>query len=355
MIAILQPLITHYREEFFVKLTEFLDCMLYCYLSNNEGMKRNFKISTISTKDIQLYSFGSFSWYNPFVLLKNKAETFVLMLDFKHIATWFLLLTKFIHKRKVILWGQGISIKRFLQDEKKTFLPLKYFLSLSDGVWFYTENELNMWRQRIPKLNAVALNNTISGIDNILNIPEISQTEKQILKEKYGIKEEVVFIFCARFKANRRIDLLLQAIEKLDNKKFGFIIIGGGDYKPNFSEYPNIYDFGGVYDFKNKTDLFQIADIYFQPAWLGLSVVEAMAYGKPVFSFKRSEKVLQCVEYYYVKDNYNGKIFDEISNFLDYIYRLDFSEIQTMGKNAKAFAKENLLIENMLKNAVSIL
>lgn len=355
MIAILQPHIPHYREDFFAQLAEKVGCAIFCYNSEGEVKKQNFKEAVIFTKHINLRTIGNFSYYNPFVLLKGKSDTLVLMLDFKHISTWLLLLTKFIHKRKIILWGQGISIRRFLKDEKETFLLLKYFLSLADAAWFYTENELNMWKKRLPKLIAVSLNNTISGIDNILSIPVIDKTEKQALKEKYNIIEEIVFIFCARFTQNRRIDLLLQVMEKLDNKKFGFIIIGAGGDKPDFSKYKNVYDFGGVYDFEKKTDLFQIADIYFQPAWLGLSVVEAMAYGKPVFSFKRSGKILQCVEYYYVKENYTGKTFDEITSFLEYICNFNFSEIQTMSKNAKKYVTENLLMENMITQAISIL
>jgi len=354
-LTILQPHIPHYREEFFAKLSDKFSCRIFCYNQSEDVAQQNFKESNIKTNFLKSFSFGSLFFYNPVPFLKNNSETMVLMIDFKHITTWFLLLTKFIHRKKIILWGQGISIPRFLKDEKKTLLPVKWLLSLADGVWFYTENELQIWKKRLPKLNAVSLNNTIGNIDKILNISAISLSEKQQLKEKYGISQEIVFIYCARFTADRRIDLMLKAIENLDTEKFGFIIIGAGNDKPDFSAYKNVYDFGSVYDFSTKTEIFQCADIYFQPAWVGLSIVEAMAYGKPIFTFKRTDKVLQCVEYHYINNNFNGKIFVNTSDFTAFFDNFNELEIKTLSQNAKDFVQKNLSMQNMAEKAISIL
>jgi glycosyltransferase involved in cell wall biosynthesis len=354
-ITILQPHIPHYREEFFARLAEKFSCEIFCYNKKADVEKDNFKESNIKTNFIKSFSLGRLFFYNPMPFFRNDSDILILMIDFKHITTWFLLLTKLFHRKKIILWGQGISIKRFFTDEKKTFLPVKWFLSLSDGVWFYTENELKMWKKCLPKLNAVALNNTISEIDKILNVPEISIEEKQRLKEKYSISQEFIFIYCARFTASRRIDLMLEIIEKLDKEKFGFIIIGDGKEKPSFDLYKNVYDFGSMYDFNIKTELFALSDIYFQPVWVGLSIVEAMAYGKPVFTFKRSPDILQCVEYFYILNDYNGKIFDNTNELVEYLNNYSKQQIKILSQNAKTFAQKSLSMQSMVENAISIL
>ena len=199
----------------------------------------------------------------------------------------------------------------------------------------------------------VALHNTLTGVDDMVRyVPKVSVEE---LKEKYGIYQKVVFIFCARFTANRRVDLLLETINHLDSNKYGFVIIGAGDSKPDFSNFDNVYDFGAVYDTAVKQELFALADIYFQPGWVGLSIVEAMAYGKPIFTFERSSETLQCVEYSYIHNGENGLVFKNIDDCIDKIKLLSDNDIKRMGDNARNYVAKHLTIEQMVDNAVRVI
>jgi glycosyltransferase involved in cell wall biosynthesis len=354
-IIILQPHIPHYREEFFEMLSQKNGLKVYCYENDNNILQANFEKALFKTLPIKRFNLGPFMWYNPFKLVSKDSNTIVLMLDFKHLATWILLLTPLLHKKEIILWGQGISIRRYLKDERKPLFVVKWMMQLANGVWFYTEKEKELWQKWLPDVNAVALDNTISGLDRILEIPKKGIVEKEALKRKYNIEQPIVFVFCARFTENRRVDLLLEVIKKADKEKFAFIIIGEGVSKPSFEKFSNVYDFGRVYDFETKTALFSMADIYFQPAWLGLSIVEAMAYGLPVFSFKRSATVLQCVEYHYVREDFNGHLFSDCFEMIKYLENIKMPEISLMGDNAKDFVTNNLTMESMVKNALSIL
>lgn len=226
-------------------------------------------------------------------------------------------------------------------------------ISLADGVWFYTEAELKIWKQTFPELNAIALGNTISGIEDILSL---NDQNKIVLKEKYKIKQNIIFIFCARFNTpHRRLDLLLEIIERSDKAKYGFIIIGDGKLKPDFGAYSNVYDFGSIYDTQVKNELFIISDIYLQPGWVGLSIVEGMAYGKPVFTFRRTQDILQCVEYSYIIENFNGRMFSSVDEFNEGVESLDSQEIKRMGANAKQFVSTQLRMDLMVGNAASSL
>lgn len=224
-------------------------------------------------------------------------------------------------------------------------------ISLSDGVWFYTERELQLWRRQFPNKHMVALGNTISNINDILIKPSLPKDE---LRLKHSIRQRVVLIFCARFEnVYRRTDLLLDVIEHLDADQYGFVIIGGGAYKPDFSKYSNVYDYGAVYDQQVKDELFSLSDIYFQPGWVGLSVVEAMAYGKPVFTFRRSEDVKQCVEYSYIIDGHNGKIFENLTDCLSVLRTIGAAELDQMSHNAADYVRNNLTMDAMVQAAMS--
>lgn len=118
-------------------------------------------------------------------------------------------------------------MKRYLQEEKKQDWKLRLQIALSDGVWLYMEKEREMWQKVFPRKKIVALNNTLTGIEEMLSYE--SPLSKEALKVKYQIKERIILIFCARFESNyRRTDLLLETIRRLDKQKFGFVIIGAG-------------------------------------------------------------------------------------------------------------------------------
>ena len=360
-IVMLQPLIPHYRTEFFQKLKERCQiCDIFLYEDAKKTKSEGFKISDLAAKHVRNFTVKGVLFYNPFPFLKTDYETIVLMFQFFHVTTWILLLTKFIHRKKIVLWGPGISVKRYLKEEKKPDWRLKWQLALADGIWTYMEKEAEQWRKIFPNKPIIALNNTISGIDKI--VENHNQMDKTLLKSKYNIPEEIILMFCARFQSNnRRTDLLVETMQRLDSQKYGFIIIGDGDDKPDFSSFKNVHDFGAVYDDSKKSELFKIADLYYQPGWVGLSIVEAMAYGKPICTFKRTDETKQCVEYSYIHpnsletDTWNGMIFHSIEDALSKITSLSHEEIETMSNNSYKFAKEHLSVSNMVNRAISII
>lgn len=351
-IALVQSLVPHYRSEFLELLGKKAKLDVFTFNKNKDNSKLSFSSET-KYRHIKRIKVGPFLWFNPFTLLKKKYDTIVLMWHFGHISTWFLLLTKWIHRKNIILWGQGISVKRYLIEEKKPNRLLKWMLKLADGAWIYMDKEYEQWHKIYPNKPMIALQNSLSGVNEMLEYePEVTKEE---LKEKYNINQERIFIFSARFSHKfRRTDLLEEIISKLDKEKNGFIIIGDGQYKPDFSKYSNVYDFGALYDTTIKRELFSISDLYLQPGWVGLSIVEAMAYGCPICTFERSTETLQCVEYSYIKDGENGMIFKNMEDAITRLESLNYNQIVMMSANAKETAR-NSSPENMVKRAISIL
>ena len=355
-IAIFQILLPHYRTEFFNQIKEKCGS-LDLYTCEKNATKMGFKVE-LQSKHLSNIMCHGICIYNPLPLIKGKYDTIVLLWHFAHLTTWLVLFTKWFHKKKVILWGQGISVKRYLKEEKKADWKLSLMLKFADGAWLYTENEKIMWRNRYPRKQLVALGNTISGVSDILRVSArgLNKDEKIFLKNKYKIKQEIIFIFCARFESNnRRTDLLLESIRRLETSNVGFVIIGAGSDKPDFSTYSNVYDFGAVYDSDIKKELFGLADAYYQPGWVGLSIVEAMAYGKAILTYKRRADIMQCVEYGYLKDNYNALLFNNVDEFVSSTISRDKNDYILLGNNARQYVLDNLSMERMSNNAISIL
>ena len=359
----LQPFVPHYREEFFSLLGKTLrekgiagepvEQEIYTYERAKDVKSASFNMGHIACKHIPSKLIkGKLLLYNPLSLLAKDNRVLVLMLHFAHVGTWLLLLTKWLHHRKIILWGQGISVRRYLKEEKKPDWKLKAMIALADGVWLYMDKEREQWQKLFPDKPMAALHNTLTGVDEMAAYR--SDTDVDALRKKYKVTQDFVFIFCARFTADRRVDLLLETIRRLDARKYGFVIIGAGASKPDFSAFANVYDFGAVYDTSVKRELFALADAYFQPGWVGLSIVEAMAYGKPIFTFERSADTLQCVEYSYIRHGVNGMIFHDIGDCISGIEATPIEEVRRMGANARKYVAEHLSIEQMAANAMAV-
>jgi len=349
-IIFVQPLIPSYRDSFFKELRKRLNFDLYVYFSESYLRKNNFGLSIQPTRYIANIHIGNALILNVFSLIFGSHKIIVLCAEMKIVTNWLVLILARFAGKKVVLWGHGLDARFYNEQLKKMPFLRRLMYQLSDGAWFYTKNEQNIWKNILPSLKSIALGNTADVPYN--QIPS-SVSKKRSLKAEYGINTDFNFIFCARFNClHRRNDLLVQFIERLDKTRFGFIIIGEGYLKPDFSKYKNVYDFGELYDRKTKSDLFTVADAYFQPAWCGLSIVEAMAYGKPVLTFKRSKDIMQCVEYGYIQHGFNGLLFENMDELLDYVTQCRKDVLDQIGLHAKQYVKGHLTIENMVDNAV---
>lgn len=82
-------------------------------------------------------------------------------------------------------------MKRYLEEEHKPDWKLRWQMALADGVWLYMQRELEQWRKVFPNKKMAALDNTLSGVSDMLAY----NGDKLALKDKYGIKEKTILIF----------------------------------------------------------------------------------------------------------------------------------------------------------------
>ena len=222
-----------------------------------------------------------------------------------------------------------------------------YFLS--ESAIFYTEKEMRIYRKIFPNKKLSFLNNTIAINPNTIN-ESYQNYSKNYLKKKHKIKHKKIFISCYRYTNPNRNDYeLFKLIRKCcsQNLDVGFIIIGVGDMKPNFEGLNNVYDYGELYDDKIKLELFQLSDFYLQLGWTGLSIVEALAHKKPVVTLRRSKKIKQSVEYFYLQNKYNALILNNISDF-DNVLSLKQNDLDKLSENAFLTYSKELRMTNMI-------
>lgn len=328
-IAILQPQIPHYREEFFSGLSEELKFDLFSFKDSSIDRK-HLKEASIDYKSLRVITLWRFKLYNPFRFLL-KYDSIVIPGEISYLSNWILLFASFFSDKKIFIIGHGLNYKK----TKPLSLAYKLMYFFSSGAFFYTEKEMRIYRRIFPNKKFTFLNNTITVDVNKINESYKNYT-KDNLRKKYKIIHSKIFISCYRFtNPDREDEKLFKLIKEcqIKNLNVGFIIIGVGDLKPNFSDLKNVYDFGELYDSSIKLELFQLSDFYLQLGWTGLSIVEALAHKKPIVTLKRSSEIKQSVEYFYLRNKYNALILNSIDEF-DEILELSKNKLQVLSDNA---------------------
>jgi glycosyltransferase involved in cell wall biosynthesis len=349
-IAFVLTAVNYYRTPFFEKLKKRLSFDVYEFARDRSN---SIKKAHIGQHQLACLVFRGFRIYNFLNVILGGYRVIILSDEKRFLSNYIILLFSKLFGYKTVLWGHGFKVKNYLRESENPPAIRKLSYNLASLVWFYTEKEMAIWKRFYPNLNAVSLNNTL----DLSKLEKRKGLSRREAREKHHIFPGIVLIFCARFipENNRRIDVLLEVIEKLQRSRFSFIIIGDGPSKPDFTKFSNVREFGAVYNDNLKGELFDAADLYIQPGHLGLSCVEALAYGKPVVTLKRSLKTQQCVEYAYIIDAFNGLVCTDADDMINRIGSLTTEQIKLISVNATNYYKENLTMDYMVCTAADSL
>jgi glycosyltransferase involved in cell wall biosynthesis len=152
----------------------------------------------------------------------------------------------------------------------------------------------------------------------------------------------------------KRIDLLIEAVAILAGRHEGveLCIIGSGPEEPYLKELAQkktagaVKFLGGIYDPEQLAGEFMASGIYVLAGMGGLSINEAMAYGKPVICSR-----CDGTERDLVKDGFNGFFFKEgdVADLAAKIEVLldDPDLCRTMGENSLSIIEERINIESV--------
>ena len=349
-LLIIQPLIPHYRRSFFKKLAYKVDFLI---LTARSTKNRGFNIveDELPIQIVKRFNFGKLELFSVFKdIYKCKPQYIVSYAEVKQLTNFLLLFYRLFFNYKLYFWSQGFHFNKLNFVDRIRLVLFK----LSDGVIFYTKN-CYLEAQKYKLKKATYLNNTLD-IEHIFALDKNFVNSKTELKIELKINTAINGIFISRFTPVKAPKLLLEIMIEINksNPSIGFIIIGEGTDKPDFEEYPFIYDFGKVYEEELKTRLFRCSDFLLMPRWVGLSIVEAFAFGKPVFTLSKEIKGIDhSVEYSYITNNYNGFIADSKVELINKIISINEIELKKLQQNALQYCNANLKLDFMVGQFLS--
>ena len=239
----------------------------------------------------------------------------------------------------VIYWNFGINT--FNPDSSWKNYLYYHLHKIADGIILYSPNELKYIRNKNKRKTFIGY--------NTLNMTGLNRNEVRdgsTLKTDYGVKEKYIVLFVGRIIGVKNLDALLNCFR--NDKEIAVVVVGKG-IKPHqqrtIEDHSNFYYLGEVYAKHEIAKIFSSSDFFCIPGNLGLAIVEAFFWGKPVITLNG----YNSPEIYYLKHGQNGFIVKNENEMEETVRSAsaDKDLYNMLSKNAQKTADTDMHIDNM--------
>ena len=245
----------------------------------------------------------------------SKFDCIMILGEMNIISSWIVCLIAKIREKKIYMWSHGLyGNESFI----KKHIRLN-FLKLADVIFLY-ENRA----KKLLVKNGFD-ESTLDVVYNSLDF-EIHQKHYHKLKKENNTKVKKLFkdeslpiiLFIGRVTEKKKIDLLINAIEKLNQTKISYnlLVVGDGENLESYKDlgkknidngWLNFY--GRAYDIEETGKLIYNSDLCVSPGNIGLTAIHCLSYGTPVASHSNYNNQMPEVEA--IIDGENGFLFKE--------------------------------------------
>ena len=313
-VALVHNIIAPYRHPFFETLAKIVDLTVY-YCS----MQHHFRKWDLWPRDYD-YKFKllpriaiktpvrEFS-LNPTIIneiIKSKPHI-IIMGGYLDLTMWLVFAIAKLLRIPIIYWTEGVK-------EPKSILGM---MTRPLRMLFVKKTNAIVVPGRVSRSYVISLGASAekvfiapNAIDNELFI-ELSrnyQLDKEKLKDKLGLKNNVVILYVGRLVMEKGVTFLLEAYRKLKSEinDIALVIIGYGKlYKKllKLCQEKKVNDVtftGAIVNYKQLIKYYSMADIFVLPTledvW-GFAVNEAMVCGLPVISTRASQAAMEMISH----------------------------------------------------------
>lgn len=362
-VTIVQHRLLHYRTELFEKIKEKL---------NREGVTLNLVHGNASVTESKRKDEAKISWATPiknkFWTIKgvdiiwqklpndiNDCDLLILMQENRILSNYINILYRRITGKKVAYWGHGKN----LQSTNPNGLKEKWKKAWLNSVdyWFaYTVSTVKyLTSQNYPDERIVCLNNAVDV--NKFKCELANITDEQITNKMAELAIPIgsdVGVFCGSLYKEKRLELLLDAIDliKDEKPKFYVVVIGDGpsaNFLHKAAESRPWLKMVGVQKGVDKAIFYRFSSLMLNPGLVGLHILDSFCAGLPMIT---TNDALHSPEYDYLKNNHNGLVTDgNAKAYASAIINLLNKRDSLLSMKSAALAdSENYTVENMAEN-----
>ena len=292
-VALIAPILTHYRIRFYEKLSSQLEGRIIFYFQNkliNDGrpgktVNESEFYNTYSTRSISFASIKlSFSLDLIRKIRMGGSRTLILEGASSNLTSWYFIIFKKLLGLKIISWACGWhpDIKNPVISKLKTFLE-KSFFNKVDFIICYSTTAFEYFRKiGISTPMKIAYN----GIDTE-DYYEMSQTVIPFASAIKTKDKRMTFLYVGGLFKEKQVDLLIECFKILreDLPETCLWVIGDGPMRTELEMMADVNNTKDIIFFgrieKGVEQYFAAADFFVLPGVGGLALNQAMLWGTP--------------------------------------------------------------------------
>lgn len=266
------------------------------------GLEKSKKYSDLTEREIaELYN----AYLRETIRIVEEFKPDIIHVHHILINAWVADFIRGVYGIKYIITSHGSCLHAISQD-RRYFRKTREALRAADYITVVSGDTraklLKMFGQDLH-----AKTRTIVGGIRLSLFPEkIDQQELQTVATKLSLKGNKIVLFTGRLITEKGVEYIVKASSKIKGE---VIIAGEGPQKKKLEDLIKTLSLTNVhllghYDYTTLIKLYYLATVFISPAvWdepLGLTIIEAMAAGKPVVVTRKGGVTMA------VKDGYNG-------------------------------------------------
>ena len=282
------------------------------------------------------------------------AELVVIEQGNKHAVNYVLLAMSRLGRKRVAYWGHGYNhqarapgVSEWLK--RKLITQVDWWFAYTAGVGRYlTEHGVD------PEIITV-VQNTIDTRELAEAVRTQAANDRHATRRRLGIPEGArVGLFCGSLYADKKLELLIVAAERIRARRsdFELVIVGDGPARAQMraaaARLPFLHYVGPSFG-RDRAAYFAISDVFLNPGLVGLAIVDAFTVGLPMFT---TDVPIHSPEIEYLEPNVNGAMTAyDASAFASAICRVldDPGALARMREAARATAAR-LTMDHMIES-----
>lgn len=366
-VAITQRVLASYRKSFFDTFAALSGIKLYIAAGqpmDDEGVKTNNELQNAILSKVKNYYFnklplGHIYWQSDIIKWFVKIDPDILIIDgnARNISNWFAIIYMRSKNKPVLGWGLGILPND--NSKSKEWIRrniIKTYIKSMDGIIAYSTKAANDYMSLgINGKKVFIAKNVVDNYESEKYLAKLKINNDWLVNWKNSLFQNTqlpTIVFVGRLIKEKKVDLLINACIPLFNR-CQMLIVGDGPekklYETTYNIYKNKIKFVGHQTGESLAKCLISSDIFVLPGSGGLSIFQAMSYGKPVIvSFGDG------TEQDLVKEGENGLFFktNDVNDLRRKIeYLLNNPElIRKMGEASYYIVKNEINLDNMVNS-----
>jgi glycosyltransferase involved in cell wall biosynthesis len=228
----------------------------------------------------------------------------------KHALNYLLLALARLGRKRVAYWGHGYNHQARSQGasewlKRKLLTRVNWWFAYTAGVGRYLIDH------GVDPQIITVVQNTIDTRE----LTEVVRTQgadhRRAVRGRLGIADHArVGLFCGSLYADKKLELLIAAVERIREHRpdFELVVVGDGaaraQMKAAAARLPFVHYVGPAFG-PERAAYFAISDVFLIPGLVGLAIVDAFTIGLPVFT---TDIPIHSPEIEYLEPEVNGVI-----------------------------------------------